>query len=205
MVEPATLVYPLRMPDAPGFREITWGMDSVVAVTESPFTFRQQTYAWPGQRWKCAVRLPPMRDANARNWMAFFATLNGQEGTFLLSDSSFALRAVGDGLGDPETDGAQAAGRAITTKGWTANKLVARAGDMFEIAGRLRRVMLDCHSDADGKATLAIWPNVTALDDGVPIEWLEPKGVFRLASEIESTWDINRMMAGLQFACIEAM
>jgi len=203
-MEPATIVYPLAMP-ANGYREITWGMDSVVAVTESPFTFRQQTYAWPGQRWKCAIKLPPMRVATARDWLAFFGALNGQEGTFLVRDSAFALRAVGDGLGNPETDGAQVAGRTITTKGWTPAMQVARPGDMLEIAGRLRRILLPCMSDDDGKATLTMWPNVAALEDGVPIEWLDPKGIFRLAAEIETVWDINRMMAGLQFSCLEAL
>ncbi len=205
MPEPAQIVYPIRMPARPAFREITWGMDSVVAVSESPFTFRQQTYAWPGQRWKCSMKLPPMKPDDARNWKAFFGSLNGQEGTFLIGDSAFAIRSESEALGDPEVDGAQIAGRYVTTKGWTPDKLVARAGDWLEVGGRLRQALLDAYSDDDGKSVVAIWPNLSPLDDGAPIEWLHPKGIFRLSAELETVWDINRMLAGLQISCIEVL
>jgi hypothetical protein len=204
-MEPVELNFPLRMPARPGFREVIWGMDSVVAVTESPFTFKQQTISWPGQRWKCGLRLPPMKLDLAREWFGFFASLNGQEGTFLLSDSAFARRQIGDGLGNPETDGAQTTGRAITTKGWTPLIQVGRSGDWLELAGRLRRVIAPAWSGADGKAKMLIWPHIGALEPDVHIEWLRPTGIFRLTSEIETTWDIQRMMAGLQFSCVEAL
>jgi hypothetical protein len=205
MPESATLVYPLRMPARPGYVEVTWRMDSVVQVLTSPFTFAQKTNAWPGQRWGAAVKLPEMQPVLGREWIAFFASLNGLEGTFLLRDSAFALREVGDGLGYPETDGAQVAGKVVTTKGWTPSLQVLRAGDMIEIAGRLRRVLLNVHSDDDGKAILNVWPNIIALGDGVPVEWLEPKGLFRLDAEVETVWNRNRNLASLTFACTEVL
>ncbi len=205
MPEQITLNYPLTMPARPGFREVVWGMDSIVAVTESFLTFSQQVYAWPGQRWKCALKLPPMQVELAREWLGFFAALNGQEGTFLLSDSAFARRSVGDGLGHGEIYGAQPAGRVLLTRNWTPLMQVARTGDWLEIAGRLRRVLLPAYSDANGQAHLHIWPNTAALADGAPIEWLEPKGIFRLAAEVEILWDVNRMMSGLQFSAVEAI
>ena len=205
MIEPAVINYPISTPARPGNVEITWGMDSVVAVSESLFTYQQQVYEWPGQRWKCAVKLPPMQLADAQEWMAFFAMLNGQAGTFLLGDSQFARIEVGANLGDPETDGAQAPGRSLVTKGWTPGMLVARPGAWLEIAGRLRRVLLPTYSDEAGKASLAVWPNITALETGVPINWLNPKGTFRLAADVETTWDRNRMMSGIQFAATEVL
>lgn len=208
MPEATAITYPLRMPELPGFREISWGSDSVVAVTESPFTYAQQVYEWPGQRWKCAIRLPAMRLELARRWLAFFGMLNGQSGTFYLSDSKFARRSAGDNLGDPELDGSHATGALVKSKGWTPNMQgVARPGDWLEIGGRLRRVtsLEPVASDADGKAHFTVWPYVTPNLAGAPITWLDPRGIFRLANVPDMTWDTNRLMSGIQFSCIEAL
>lgn len=205
MDPPALPVFPLAMPATPGFKEVIWGMDSVVAIAENPFSFVQQAHAWHGQRWKCGLRLPPMRRDLALAWWAFFAALNGQEGTFLLTDSAFARKQITDSLGNPETIGAQPPGRSITTQGWLPYRQVVQAGDWIGVAGRLRRVLAPAYSDAAGQASIVIWPNMAATSASSSIEWLAPNGVFRLGAEIETTWDINRMMSGIQFSAVEVL
>jgi hypothetical protein len=206
MPEAVSFVYPLTMPARPGFREIVWEMESVIGVTTSPFTFAQQTFAWPGQRFAATIRLPPLPPALAREWFGFFAALNGQEGTFYLSDSASLRLAAGENLGMPEVDGDHGGGAQLMTRDWPANRLeLLKAGDLLEIAGRLRRVCFSTNSDNDGKAILTLWPHVRACDDCTPIEWLHPKGIFRMTGMPPLTWGVNQLMDGITFGCIEAL
>jgi hypothetical protein len=57
----------------------------VVAVSESPYTFSQQVYQFPGQRWEIEVTLQPMDAISAALWTQFFSDLNGRAGTFTLN------------------------------------------------------------------------------------------------------------------------
>jgi hypothetical protein len=94
------ITYPLTPPATPGNRSIAWTPRSIVGMNQSPFTGAQQVYAWPGQWLEATVTLPPMTDAVAGAWQAFFLALNGREGTFYLGDSvrKTGTFAVGDWL-----------------------------------------------------------------------------------------------------------
>ena len=195
---------PIEMPPQPAARELSWVMDSAVARSVSPFSLTEQVYAWPGQRWSVIIKVPSMSVENGRAWMAFFADLNGQEGTFFVRDSGF-LRESEIEFGNPETDGAHTSGSSVLTRGWAINTQVLRKGQKIEIGGRMRQVIEDVYSDADGKAVLRCWPQCRAVADAIPIEWQVPAGVFRLRSVPEFTWDRNRLMAGFQFSADEVI
>lgn len=81
------ITYPLSLPTVTGFRASELQPRTVVGVVASPFTGQQQVYAWPGQWWQWAIELPPMSEASAAIWAAFFLALNGPEGTFYLGPS----------------------------------------------------------------------------------------------------------------------
>ena len=195
---------PIPLPDSPGAREVSWVMDSAVARSVSPFTLTEQVYAWPGQRWSVILKLPPMSVEDGQKWQGWFAKLNGAEGSFYVRDSAF-LETTELGLGTPELAGDHVAGTSVLTRNWTPDRLVLAVGQRVEIGGRIRQATEDCYSDAAGNATLSVWPHCRALPDAQPVVWYQPRGVFRLRSVPEFTWDRNRMQAGFQFSADEVI
>jgi hypothetical protein len=82
-----SIVYPLDMPtDVIGISSIELRAANVVAVSESPFTFRQQVFRHQGQRWSAAIGIAPVNREFGEPWVAFLLSLEGPTGTFLLGD-----------------------------------------------------------------------------------------------------------------------
>lgn len=78
--------YPLALPSHTGLRAIELRATNAVAYSRSPFTFAGQAFAYPGQMWQADVTLPPMKRADAEQWVAWLVSLRGQLGTFLMGD-----------------------------------------------------------------------------------------------------------------------
>lgn len=81
-----TISYPLALPSHTGLRAIELRATNAVAYSRSPFTFAGQAFAYPGQMWQADVTLPPMKRADAEQWVAWLVSLRGQLGTFLMGD-----------------------------------------------------------------------------------------------------------------------
>ena len=60
-----SISYPLSTPTNKTVAEITLIARNVVGVSTSPFTFKQQTYQFSGQRWEVDIKLPIMQRDNA--------------------------------------------------------------------------------------------------------------------------------------------
>lgn len=73
-------------------------------------------------------------------------------------------------------------------------------------AQRLHKLLKDADSDANGLATLDIWPRLrTPVEDFAPIAAQNPVGTFRLAQN-ENPWDINTAMHfGISLVAMEAV
>lgn len=78
--------YPLALPTSIGIANITLSANNAVAISQSPFTFKQQIVQHAGQRWTASVSIPPVRRDLAEPWVSFLLSLNGPVGTFLLGD-----------------------------------------------------------------------------------------------------------------------
>jgi hypothetical protein len=195
---------PLEMPDRPGTVEMTWVQDSVVSGAVSPFTLTEQVYAWPGQRWSVVLKLPSMQQEDALAWQAFFAELNGREGTFWVKETAH-IRERSVGYGTAELDGPHVSGSKVSTRGWTPSMRVLRKGQKIEIGQRLRLVLDDVYSDDAGKAQVRCWPHCRDLPDSLRVEWCGPRGVFRLAEVPGFVWKVNRLQDGFQFSASEAI
>jgi hypothetical protein len=82
-----SLSFPLAMPtDVIGISEIELRAENTVGLTQSPFTYRQQVFRYPGQRWTASIAIAPVNREFGEPWVAFLLALNGQAGTFLLGD-----------------------------------------------------------------------------------------------------------------------
>jgi hypothetical protein len=208
-----TISYPLTLPIASGIARVNLRAVNAVAITESPFTFKQQVVQHSGQRWEAEVTMPPMQRADAEEWISFLLSLNGVKGTFLLGDPNAATpRGTASATpGTPLVNGADQTGETLTIDGLpTSETGYLKAGDYIQIGGgsaaTLHKVLVDVDTNALGQATLDIWPYIrTAPADDATVVVSSAKGLFRLSTN-QTDWSINEAaFYGVTFAAIEAI
>jgi hypothetical protein len=202
--------YPLALPTTTGIAKIRLSANSVVGISMSPFTAKQQVYKYTGQYWEAEISLPPMKRSDAEYWISFLLKLNGSYGTFLLGDPNGAT-ARGVATGTPLVNGASQTGNELVTDGWTTSTTgILKAGDYIQLgtgaSAKLHKVLDDVNSDSSGNATITIWPDLrSAPSDNAAIVVSGAKGVFRLSAN-QSDWDVNEAsIYGMTFPAREAL
>jgi hypothetical protein len=198
------------MPTNTRIRSIELRAINAVAYSRSPFTFAGQAFAYAGQMWQADVTLPPMKRADAEQWVAWLVSLRGSLGTFLLGDPLGCV-ARGVATGTPLIKGGSQTGGTINIDGATSGVTGwLKAGDYVQIGSggtaRLHKVLQDANSDGSGNVTLELWPHVrTAPADNAAVTVSSAKGLFRLASN-EQAWSINEAsIYGITFSAMEAV
>ncbi len=205
-----TITYPLALPVHTGIARIDLRAINVISVTRSPFTLASQTFAHAGQMWQADVVLPPMKRADAEQWVAWLVSLRGQYGTFLLGDPLGAT-ARGVATGTPLVKGAGQTGGSLIIDGAGAGVTGwLKAGDYIQLgsasSATLHKVLADANSDGSGNVTLDIWPHIRiAPADNATVVVAAPKGLFRLSGN-EQAWSINEASVyGLAFGAVEVI
>lgn len=197
-----SLTYPLTFPTATGIQSRDMQPQTIVGMVQSPFTGQQQVYGWPGQWLTFSVSLPPMTDANAGQWSAFFMAMNGPEGTCLFGDS---VRKIPRGT---------AAGTWTVGAGNTANSttlvLVAGTGqfdvgDWLQIfsgaSSRLHRVI-----QVNSATNYDVFPRLrSAYSNGSAVTYVNPKGVFRIASIPSEGFSAEKICGGMTINLVESL
>lgn len=202
--------YPLTLPSHTGIRSITFRAVNTVGISQSPFTYAQQTVAHSGQRWEVDVTLPQMQRADAEQWVAWLISLRGQLGTFTLGDPIGATPR-GSAGGTPLVNGAGQTGGTLVIDGCTASQTGwLKAGDYIQLgssgSATLHKVLQDADSDGSGNVTLDIWPYIrTAPADDATVTTSNTVGNFRLASN-QQNWNVNEAsIYGMTFGAFEAI
>ena len=201
--------YPLTLPTVTGITTQNWGLERVVAVTESPFTNQEQVYEHEGAQWRATFTLPPMKKESAAVWLAFLMSLRGRRGTFKIGDQDRkTIQGVATGTilvnGDAQT------GNAINLDGFAnSTNNVFKAGDYIQINSYLYIVSADVNSDASGEATVYVEPSlrtgIEAINDDTTVVYSNTTTLMRLDSN-ELNWDTNNVSVyGISFACSEAL
>ena len=209
-----SISYPLTLPTVTGIQNITFTTVNAVAMSMSPFTYKQQVFAHQGQRWEIDVTLPPMKRENAEVWLAWLVSLKGLRGTFLLGDPNNATpRGSAQSYNnDPVVvNGANQIGDTLnidnceySQTGWM------KAGDYIQLGSQssasLHKVLSDANSDGSGNVTLDIWPNINiAKADNSTVVTSNTVGVFRL-NDNTSNWSINDVSNyGITFGGVQAI
>tara|TARA_R110002126_G_scaffold52877_3_gene143352 strand:+ start:1929 stop:3005 length:1077 start_codon:yes stop_codon:yes gene_type:complete len=106
------------------------------------------------------------------------------------------------------TVGIRQIGEEINTRGWLPDTIdLFKAGDWISVNDRLRRVIIDADSDANGDATLTVWPRINeAFDDGDEIKvGSDARGIFRMSAIPAWTRDVSRLVVDQQFSGFEAL
>jgi hypothetical protein len=205
------ITYPLSLPVATKvIQSIELRAINAVAYSRSPFTFTGQAFAYPGQMWQADITLPPMKRADAEQWVAWLLSLRGQLGTFLLGDPNGAT-ARGAATGTPLVNGASQTGGSLVIDG-AATSVTGwlKAGDYIQLGSNgsstLHKVLADVNSDGSGNVTLDIWPHIrTAPADNATVTVSSAKGLFRLSSN-EQAWSVNEAaIYGMTFGAMESV
>ena len=192
------LSYPLSTPTTIGIESIELRAVNAVAVSQSPFTYKQQVISHGGQKWEASVTIPSVHRDKAAEWKALLVGLKGQVGTFL--------------LGDPDYATPQGTVSSCALTGAAGNETVSvvmtgtlKAGDYIQLgsgsSAKLHQVLLD----QDGDGSLEIWPALRSDYTGATVTFNNPKGVFRLSNNVTS-WSINNASTyGISFEAVEAL
>lgn len=196
-----SISYPLSLPIHTGFRSTELDPQTVVGISASQYTGEQQVYPWPGQWWIFNVELPPMSQANAAIWAAFFLALNSYEGTFYLGPS---IRKVTGGTkaGAVTVDtGAVANSTTLPITGGTGDFAL---GDWLQVgtttASRLHRVTKVNAGSVD------VFPRLrSAYAGGTAIIYTNPKGLFRMNGIPREAYDSRKICPGMSFIAFESL
>ena len=185
--------YPQNLPDTNHFRFVDMRAINATAVSKSPFSFKESRYSWGGEMWQADITLKPMRRSDAEQWLAFFVSMRGQFGTFLLGDP---LGCTTRGTATSATVTGSAGDRSVTVS-MTGTLL---SGDYLQLGTGSDSALHKVVKSRDGSGTLEIWPALRVDRTAVSATLTSAKGVFRLAAN-EFSWSANELAVyGITFA-----
>ena len=178
------LSYPLATPTTIGIESIELRAVNAVAVSQSPFTYKQQIVSHGGQKWEASVNIPSVHRDKAAEWKAMLVGLRGQTGTFLLGDPDYATPqgtvsscVLSGNVGDDTAS--------VVMTG------TLKAGDYIQLgsgaSSKLHQVLLD----QDGDGTIEIWPSLRSDYTSSTVVFNSPKGVFRLSTNIQRSLQVR--------------
>jgi hypothetical protein len=201
--------YPLAFPTITGVAGFVLRAVTTDEVATSPFSLSQQVQLNQGEMWEADVTLPILTRAQADVWEAFFLSLRGSYGTFLMGDPEHAT-ARGSLGGAPLVASGGQTGNQLDIKGCTPNVAGwGKAGDCFQLGSggtaRLHRLLVDVDTDSSGNATLEFWPVLRASPAvDAPVTFTGAQGLFRLKGRIP---DFRRqpLFTNIGFTCMEAL
>jgi hypothetical protein len=190
-----SIVFPIDAPvDFGGLAAVEIRPRNRTGTAYSPFTFKQQTFRYPDQRWMLSVNVQAMRRPQGERWAVFLTALDGVRGTFLMGDP-LARRPQGAAdtmtfaSGFPRISAAADVGAdEIEVEGFTpSTPRVFQAGDYVQLGTgnttTLHMILSDTASNGSGEVTLPIWPALrrpAILSE--PLTYINPRGRFRLSS-----------------------
>lgn len=190
--------YPLSLPTNVGMASIELRARNTVAVSMSPFTYKQQTHSYDGQMWEADITLPPMNRDDAESWVSFLMSLKGRAGTFLLYDPS-AKSARGTATSATVTGSAGDDSLSVVMTG------TLKAGDYIQIGSASDATLHKVLVDQDGDGTLEVWPKLRKDRTSVAVDLTSASGLFRLASN-ETAWSVdNASFFGISFGATEVV
>ena len=192
------ITYPLATPTSIGIESIELRAVNAVAVSQSPFTYKQQVISHGGQKWEASVSIPSVHRDKAAQWKALLVGLKGQVGTFL--------------LGDPDYITPQGTVSSCTLSGSAGDETVTvvmtgtlKAGDYIQLGSGATAKLHQVIVDQNGSGSLEIWPALRANYSTATVTFNSPKGVFRLSTNLTS-WSINNASTyGISFEAVEAI
>ena len=192
------ITYPLNTPTSIGIESIEIRAVNSVAISQSPYSYKQQVVSHGGHKWEASVTIPFVRKDKAAQWKSMLVALKGQTGTFL--------------LGDPDYATPQGTVSSCTLTGTAGDETVTvvmtgslLAGDYIQLGTGSSSKLHQVLQDQSGDGTLEIWPPLRSTYSAKDVTFNSPKGLFRLANNVTS-WSINNASSyGISFEAVEVI
>ena len=192
------ITYPLSLPTNIGMASIELRAKNTVAVSASPFTYKQTVHAYDGQMWEADITLPPMNRDDAEAWIAFLMSLKGRYGSFLLYDPS--ARSVRGTATSATISGSAGDDTVSVTMTGTL-----KAGDYIQLGSTSDATLHKVLADQSGNGNLEIWPKLRKDRTNVSAVLTDASGVFRLSTN-ETAWSVNdASFYGISFGAAEVV
>lgn len=197
------ITYPVALPTHTGIAQIELRAVNAVAYSQSPFTFTGQAHAYQGQMWQADVTLPPMKTADAEQWLGMLISLRGRFGTFLLGDPlRTSLRGTATSCSITGSSGDN------TVSATVPSGETLLAGDYIQLGSAgtatLHKVLVN-YTGTGAAADLEIWPAIRTTHTASSATLSNAKGNFRLSTN-EQAWSINEAsIYGITFGAMEAI
>ena len=202
--------YPLALPSSPIPSGCTIRMETVQGAIVSPYSGARQVLDWGGALWSMTLAFPRMDHQDAQAFLAFLTALHGTSGTFAYGDpyGQKARGSAADIPGTPLVRGANQVGYAINIDGLPADTNgYLLAGDYIGLGSglgeRMHKVLTDADSDAQGRATLDIWPPIDRPADNAAVKVAAARSVWRLTAGAE--WSVEQIVFGIGITATEAI
>ena len=210
----------IAFPSKPAPKQVNLKTNDSAFVQRSPFTGSVgQVFSWPGADfWSCEATLPQLVASNAAVWSGFLAECRGMLNVFPFGPVNYT--AQGTPKGAPSVSGVNnAMATVLNTKGWATNAYrLLLPGDYIQIGAtptiatagqpgvcRLHRVVEQVNSDANGNATITVWPSLReSPTDGEVIVLNAPKGLFRMAVNTSEILTDETRLSGVTLKMVEA-
>ena len=175
--------YPLSQPTATGFEQITLRAREATAMSESPFSYKQQVFAHQGARWEAEVILPRSRKEDMDKWISNIVSMRGQVGTMLIGDPDHASpRGSVSALSITGSAGDTTVGATITGQ--------IKKGDHFQLGTGGDAQLYMSLEVQDFSGNLEIWPPLRTDQSSASATLTNPKGVFRLKNNV-TEWTVD--------------
>lgn len=169
--------FPDVTPDAASF-QLEYNTQTWSSALNNAVQHRELT----GARWIAQLTFSN-REAStgAPELTVFVESQRGGAGRFFLLPPDLNQR--GELTGTPTVNGAGQLGTSLVVSGFLPNTTPLKAADYIEVNGELKRVTQDVNADVNGDATIVFNPPLRkAPANATPIEMVEPRGTFYLAS-----------------------
>lgn len=169
-----------------------WGFKTNTLSFPSPLDGVVQTASMAGGKWYASLTFGSTTPERMRALRGFLMALKGQAGRFYLTPSLYVPggNVLSSNLG--QVQGAGQTGNTLVTDGWTANTMLFKAGDMFEINGELKVITEDCSSGGTGIASISFEPELrTSPSDNQSLVVAAPRCVMKLVDDGQSEWQLS--------------
>ena len=202
-----TISYPLTLP-AGNFRSLSFRTRNATFREQSPFSYAQDAQDWGGRAWEVDAELVPLSQSQGRAWEAFFASLKGSYGTFLMGDPNAATPS-GSAGGTPLVAGGGQTGETLNIDGAAINQTGwLLAGDYIQLgtgsSSQLYRVLADVDTNGSGAATIDIWPSLrSSPSDNATVIVSSTVGLFSITDHQISQTSMNQWR--VSFSALEAL
>lgn len=188
--------FPRSLPTSIGIAQISLRSVNAVAANESPFSFKPQVYSHPGEKWEATISLPKLRREHMAPWKAFLVSMRGQVGTFLLGDPDY-VTPRGTVSSCVLTGDAGDSSVAVIMTGTLLE------GDYIQLGSGASAKLHTVLQDLSGSGTLEIWPALRSSYTSEAAVLSNPRGVFKLRSNV-TEWEVDSISKyGMSFEAME--